>query len=173
MDVKNDVKMNNNQSTDPVDRQRAAALWKWPRLTGRSTGREIYSLYPGHGQSAGRPLAQRPEIWPLAGGLGGRPIAFHAVVLSPTASFWNLYKGGYFGLFSKRFQESFWASLTYLFQWFFSTSFRANTSIQKESLSRVFKSDFLVFFTTNSILVFLTNTWAIHWYIHSIGELLW
>ena len=33
-----------------------------------------------------------------------------------------------------------------------------NTSIQKESLSRVFKSDFLVFSTTTSVLMFLSQT---------------
>jgi len=56
-----------------VDRQRVAALWKRPRSTGQSTGREHSSLYPCHGRPAGRPLAQRSEIWPLASRPGGRP----------------------------------------------------------------------------------------------------
>ena len=39
-----------------------------------------------------------------------------------------------------------------------STCFRANFPNQKESLSRVFKSDFFEFFTTYSIIIFLTHT---------------
>ena len=49
------------RSTGSVDRQRASALWKWPQSTGRSTGRELCSLYPGLGRPAGRPTSPTVE----------------------------------------------------------------------------------------------------------------
>ena len=48
----------------------------------------------------------------------------------------------------------FGASFSYSFKRFSPLILEPNTSIRKESLSRVFKSDFLVFSTTTSILVF-------------------
>ena len=52
----------------------------------------------------------------------------------------------------------FEASFSYSFKRFSPLVFEPNTSIQKESLSRVFKSDFLVFSTTTSILIFFSQS---------------
>ena len=48
----------------------------------------------------------------------------------------------------------FEANISYSFKRFSPLVLEPNTFIQKESLSRVFKSDFLVFSTITSILVF-------------------
>ena len=66
------------------------------------------------------------------------------------------------GLFYVRFCRSFSSGLctsfSYSFKSFSLLVFEPNISIQKESLSRVFKSDFLMFSTTTSILIFLSQT---------------
>ena len=76
----------------------------------------------------------------------------------PTGRFLEPIKWGSLGLFSTRFQESFWATFSYSYKWFYPHVLESIFPNQKESLSRVFKSDFFEFFTTHSILIFLTHT---------------
>ena len=64
---------------------------------------------------------------------------------TPTVIFFRPINWGCFGLFSIRFEESFWASFFYSYQWFYPHILEPIFSNQKESLSRVFKSDFLSF----------------------------
>ena len=155
-------------SQGPVDRtvdlQRASALWKWP---GRPDSRPLGHL-PFYGRPVGWPLAVRSEIWPLA----GRPTAESSAELSWTASFWSLFILGCFRLFSTWFEVGFQASFFYLSKCLSPLVFEPNTSISKgEFFKSVLKKRFLEFFTTKSIQVFLTHTWAFHCYIIPIGEL--
>ena len=53
-----------------VDRPESSALWKWPRSTGRPTGRELLLSVSSPGRPGGRPEAQRSEIWPLGRSTG-------------------------------------------------------------------------------------------------------
>ena len=146
----------------PIDRDgrpsRELCSLERPRSTGRSIGQIDCSLYPGHGRS-GRSI-EAPTVRNLT--VGGRPTTVWAVNFPQRLVFLAYKKGGLYGLFSIRFLVGFGASFSYSFKRFSPLVLEPNTSIQKKNLSRVFKSDFLVFFTTNSILVFLTNTCAIH-----------
>ena len=65
-----------------------------PRLTGRSTGRELCSLFPGHGRPGPSTAGSTVRNLILAGRPGGRPTAVQAVDLALTASFWLAYKRG-------------------------------------------------------------------------------
>jgi len=159
--------------------------WRAGRPT-RSTARELCSLdlAPATGWSTGKMLLLSVFRSRSTGGttvenstVGGRPAGRSTVAsatdLDPTASFWMPIYWGSLRLFSTRFEESFCASFSYLFQWFPPHILEKIFSNQKESLSRGFQKWFFEFFITNSILVFLTHTWAFHCYINSIGELLW
>ena len=75
----------------------------------------------------------------------GRLTANSLLTRPPTTIFWSLFIWGSLGLFSKRFEESFWDSFSYPYQWFYPHVLEPIFSYQKESLSRVFKRDFLSF----------------------------
>ena len=99
------------RSTEPVDRQKAT-LWIWPR----STGRELL-LSVSRPRSTGRSTDGTTLRNLTVGRSTGQSTDSRKVAeLSPTASFWSLFIWGCFGLFSIRFQESFWASFSYLSQ---------------------------------------------------------
>ena len=63
----------------------------------------------------------------------------------PMVIFWSLFIWGSLALFSTRFKESFWANFSYPYQWFYPHVLEPIFPNQKESLSRVLKSDFLSF----------------------------
>ena len=152
------------QSTDPVDRRELLLSGK-----PRSTGRELCSLSSA---TVDRPVdrslnGQNSDRWPV-----DRAIDRQAN-LAPTASFSSSINWGIWGLFSTRFWSGFWDSFSNSFQ-SFSHLFREQIfPIKRGVYQECFKSDFLEFSSTISILIFLTNTWAIHWYIHPIGVFLW
>ena len=128
------------RSTDPVDRPESFALWNGP---GRPTGRpdrEQCSLYPGHGRPTGRP--------------GGRPTAQFWPI---TASFWSPINWAIWGLFYIRFEEEFWASFSYSFQWLYPQVLEPIFPNQKGVYQECFKRDFLEFFLHHFNPCFLTQ----------------
>ena len=134
-------------------------------LEGRSTGREIYSLFQATIDRAGRPLAQRSKIWPLA----GRPTAVQAAVLPQRLVFLAYKREAPMDCFQQVFKWVLHQFFLHLLRGF-STYLRENISNQKGVYQ---ECNFLEFSSTTSILVFLTNTWETHWHIHPIGVFLW
>ena len=65
---------------------------------------------------------------------------------------------GSHGLFYTRFQESFWDNFSYSYQWLYPHVLEPIFSNQKRVYQEAFQSEFLEFFTTYSILIFLTHT---------------
>ena len=126
---------------------------------GRSTAREL--LLSGNSPVdravdrwaiALKPV-DRPVDWPSQRSKN-RPLAVdqavdrqqcRLLIWTPAASFLMPINWGSHGLFYTRFEVGFWASFFYSIKCLSSLVLEPNTSIQKESLSRVFKSDFLYF----------------------------
>ena len=125
------------RSTGPVDRQRALLSVPVPRSTGRSTAGSTVRILTV-GRSTGR-STDRPT-W------------------LPTASFSSSINWDFWGLFSTRFRRSFWASFSYSFQWLYPQVLEPIFPNQKSVYQECFKSDFLEFSSTISILVFSHNT---------------
>ena len=141
--------------------------WRVGRPT-RSTPRELCSLdlapvdqavdrqracflYSGLGRPGDRPVAQRSEIWPLAGRPGGRPTTGFPAELDPNGYIFEAYK---LGLFSTRFLESFQSSFSYLTKCLSPLVLEPIFSYQKESLSRVFSKEISWVFPPLFYLVF-------------------
>ena len=125
------------RSTDPVDRQRASALWKCP---GRPGGRPAESSALCSRVSVDRPVDRCPN-----GQKNDRWRSTDSSFWLPTASFSSSINWDVWGMFSIRFQEEFWASFSHLFQWLYPQVWEQISPIKRGVLSRVFKSDFWVF----------------------------
>ena len=87
----------------PVDRPdrppESSALWKWPQSNGRSTGRELCSLFSGHGRPGWSTAGSMVRNLTVGRSTDSRP----GCSFAPTASFSSLYIWGVCGLFYLRF----------------------------------------------------------------------
>ena len=143
------------RSTDPVDRQRASALWKAPV---DRAGRPAESLTLCSRGSVDRsPNDRISDRWRSTGSFDW-PI---------TASFWSPINWAIWGLFYRRFLVGFWASFSYSIKRVFSTKLRANTSNQKGSFIKVI----FEVSSTISILIFSHKHMSYPLIIHFIGVL--
>ena len=137
------------RSTDLVDLRELLLSGK-PRSTGPvDRQRSLFSV-PGSGRpgrSTDAPTVRNLTVGRSTGRSTDRPTWL------PTASFSTPINWGFWGLFHTRFWSEFWASFFNSLKRFSPLVLEPNTFIQKESLSRVFKSDFLAFSTTTSILI--------------------
>ena len=147
------------KSVDRVVDRRARTCTAKGRSTTRSTTRE--PLLSGNGPidqavdrcvicqfTVDRPVdrwhnGQKSDRWPVDRAVDRQQ--FRLLSWTPTTTFLKPIKGASLGLFSTRFKESFWASFFYFFQWFYPHVLKPIFPNQKESLSRVFKSDLLSF----------------------------
>jgi len=98
---------------------------------------------------------QKSDHWPIDRAVDRQQSRL--LIWTPTANFWRPIYWGSLGLFYIRFQKSFWASFSYLFQWFPPHVLEPIFQIKRRVLSRGFQKWFFEFFTTCSILVFLTH----------------
>ena len=89
------------------------------------------------------PVDEAPTVRFLT--VGGRPTAVWAAYLAPSTGFWSLFIWGSHGLFSIRFEESFWSSFVYLFQWLYPQVLELYFEIKREFIKRVFQVIYLSF----------------------------
>ena len=120
----------------------------------------------------GRPTCT--DVHASSGRRAGQPTrSTDSSVRPPTASFWSPIKGAFGGCFDQDFWRVFKPVFPTLLRGFLHKIESKYFLSKGEFYQECFAKWFLEFFTTHSILIFLTNTWATHWHIHPIGVFLW
>ena len=142
------------RSTDPRSTAESFCCLESPGRPGRSTSRELCSLFQAAVDRAGRPRLQRSEFWPLAVDRAGRQSAARAEKLPQRLVFLSLYKEGFWGCFKKKILSEFLHQFFLLFQEVFFTYIWAKYFHSKGEFIKSFQKWFSCVFTIISILVF-------------------